>query len=63
MLPTPKPKLKKTIVSLKRLELSTRQISQDMLSQQHYDLNYVGEYLLKYAEWIEEEIKKIEKDI
>ena len=55
------PKMKKTFENLEKLELLTRQISNDLRSQQHYDLTYFGENLANYAEWIEKETKKIKE--
>ena len=60
-LPTPKTKMKKTFDNLDKLELLTRQIANDMESQQHYDLKYLGTNLQNYAEWIKAETIKLKE--
>ena len=61
MLPTPKVKMKKTFCNLRRLELLSRKIANDMESQQAYDLKYIGTNLQNYAEWIKTETTKLKE--
>ena len=59
---TPTKKMKKTFENLVKLELLTRQISNDLISQQHYDLSYFGENLKNYADWVQEQTEKLKKE-
>ena len=59
MLPTYKPKKKKTIARLMSLELDTRRIAKDLLSQGDVKARQLGSYLNNNADWIQRETEKI----
>ncbi len=54
-----KTKMKKTFKNLAKLELLTRQIANDMKSQQLYDFKQMESGLMCCADWIKKETKKI----
>ena len=59
---TPTKKMSKTFSNLVKLELLTRQISNDLISQKSYDHSYFGENLKNYADWIQEQTDKLKKE-
>jgi len=57
-----KKKMKKTFDNLTKLEMLTRQVSNDLISQDSYDHSYLGENLKNYADWVKREKEKLMKE-